>query len=424
MKTIPRFILSLLLAPLAGLTQPTAEGPLGVPALVQQILASHPELKLYEAELAAARAGVRAAGSPADPELSLEFGRRRVSDSAGVLAGEGGTWGASLTQSFEWPGRLALRKAVANRQVELAELGLARFKTALEARASALAYGLHAANTKAAAAREVADRFAALKETFLARDPAGITPVLETRVIEAAELTVQRRATEAALAARRALAELNQLRGVPLDTPLAGATARLAFHAPPETAELFAAARANNFEYRARRLELEQQGLMVRLARHERYPSISVSPYYEQARAGEKETNYGIGVSVPLPLTERSRRGVDVAEARERQAGMAVVLAERELERELLAASETFAAKAAEVARWTPDTVARFREAAELADRHYRLGAVPIGTYVELQQGYLDAVESLLDTEREALEAGFRLQELTGLELRLVEVVP
>jgi hypothetical protein len=47
--------------------------------------------------------------------------------------------------------------------------------------------------------------------------------------------------------------------------------------------------------------------------------------------------------------------------------------------------------------------VQKFREAADLADRHYRTGAVPIATYVELQNSYLDAVEALLDTQRETL---------------------
>jgi cobalt-zinc-cadmium efflux system outer membrane protein len=61
--------------------------------------------------------------------------------------------------------------------------------------------------------------------------------------------------------------------------------------------------------------------------------------------------------------------------------------------------------------------VQHFKEAADLADRHYRLGAVPISTYVELQAQYLDAVESLLDTKREALEAATRLEWLTGLPL-------
>ena len=62
-----------------------------------------------------------------------------------------------------------------------------------------------------------------------------------------------------------------------------------------------------------------------------------------------------------------------------------------------------------------------FRKAAELADRHYRLGAVPIAIYVELQKQYLEAVEALLDTRREALEAGQQIQLLTGLEFNAVQ---
>ena len=44
-----------------------------------------------------------------------------------------------------------------------------------------------------------------------------------------------------------------------------------------------------------------------------------------------------------------------------------------------------------------------------------------MATYVELQNSYLDAVEALLDTQREALEAGLKLQELTGLDFHAVE---
>ncbi len=394
-----------------------------LPALVDQIVGSHPELKFYEAELAAARAHARAAGTHEAPELSFEVGRRRLHDRAGAFEGEGTTWAVSVTQTFDWPGRLALRKAVANHDVALAELGVTRFRAALSARAFALAHGLHGAATKAAALREVADRFAALKETFLARDPAGIAPLLETRVIEAAELALQRRATAAELVARAALVELNQLRGVPLDTPLRPRAARFAFGAAPELPALLAAARANNFEFRARTLELEQQGFAVRLAQHERRPSFSVSPYVGQARAGERETTYGVGVSLPLPFTARPAAAVDAAKARERQAEAALAVAERELERTVAATAAEFTAKSAEAQRWAADAVPRFRDSAALADRHYRLGAVPIATYVELQTSYLDAVEALLDTEREAIEAGLQLQLLTGLDFAAVQTL-
>ena len=75
----------------------------------------------------------------------------------------------------------------------------------------------------------------------------------------------------------------------------------------------------------------------------------------------------------------------------------------------------------ASIGKWRPESVDEFRKAAELADRHYRLGAVPIATYVELQKQYLEAVEALLDTRREALEAGQELQRLTGLDFDAVQ---
>ena len=75
----------------------------------------------------------------------------------------------------------------------------------------------------------------------------------------------------------------------------------------------------------------------------------------------------------------------------------------------------TYEAKLREMSKWQEDSVGHFREAAELADRHYRLGAVPVSTYVELQKQYLETVESLLGTKKEALELAQQLELLTGL---------
>lgn len=395
-----------------------------MPTLVQEISANNPELKFYESEIELAKARARGAAAWNDPELSLDAGRKRVRDVTGTLAGSGTAWSVSVTHTFEWPGRLALRKAIASRQLELAELGFARFQNALSGRAHTLAYTLFAAHARASAVREVADRFAALKETFLARDPAGVTPLLETRVIEAGELALQRRATEATLEVQAALIELNQLRGAPVGAPLRVATPNLKLNDAPAIDALLTAARENNFGFRMRRVEIEQQGFEIRLARNERYPAISISPFYSQENAGERETVVGIGLSLPLPLTQRTRSAVEVAEARRKQAEVALIVAQRELEREILTAAQAFATKSAEARRWAPDSVSEFREAAELADRHYRLGAVPIATYVELQNSYLDAVEALLDTQSEALAAGLKLQQLTGLNFNPVEVTP
>jgi outer membrane protein, heavy metal efflux system len=399
-----------------------SDSSISLSALVSEITAKNPERQFYQEEITAAKAGVRLSSRLNDPEISFDVGQKNLKSSTGAKIDDGALWSVSVTQTFEWPGRISLRKAIANRQVELAELGVARFENALTARARSLAFGLYAANAKAGAIREVSDRFAALKETFLARDPAGVTPLLETRVIEASELTLQRRATEAELAVQSALIELNQLRGVEPTSTLRVAAPAMTYNTVPETSALLAAARENNFDYKMRLVELAQQGFAVSLARNERYPGISVRPFLSKDNVGDRETIIGVGLSVPLPISGRTGANVEIANSRRRQAETAVLIALRELDREVLIAAQAFATKRAESGRWTPDAALKFREAAELADRHYRLGAVPIATYVELQNSYLDAVESLLDTQSEVLAAGLKLQQLTGLEMNPVEI--
>jgi outer membrane protein, heavy metal efflux system len=404
----------------ARATTPTSQ--MTLEAVVAEVLEHNPEVNFYNTEIAAAKGEARTAATWANPELSTTIGDKRAT--GGGPAGEGVAWSVSVRQTFEWPGRIPLRKAIANQQIQLAELGLAQFKAALAARTRSVAFGLFAAQQKAAAAREVADRFHALREVLVQRDLAGITPQLELRIIEATEITMLRKASEASLAEQAALLELNQLRGQPWQQAMKVAPVDLAFTAAPEPDALLAAARADNFEIRMRQVELEQQGFKVSLAHKDRYPSFTVGPYFSREDAIERERQVGIGISMPLPLWNRNEGNVETAMARQKQAETAMYVTQRTVERQVVEQALAYQTKLTEMAKWRPESVAEFRTAAKLADRHYRLGAVPITTYVELQRQYLDAVEALLDTKREALDAGQQLELLTGLDIHAVRTIP
>ena len=386
-------------------------------ALVADVLAKNLELKFYEAEISAATGERRTAAVWQNPELSTSVGQKKIT--VGDLSDEGVAWAVSVQQTIEWPGRIPLRKAIADRQMRLAELGLERFKASLASRTRILAYNLFAAQEKSAAAAEVADRFRKLREVLVQRDPAGLTPQLETRIIEASELTLQRNATDAVLEVQAALLALNQLRGQPWTGILTVLPVKLDFRPAPDQEALLTAAQANNFELQMRRSELEQQGFKVALARRDGYPSITVAPYYSEEQAGDREQQFGVGVSLALPIWNRNKGAVATAEARRVQAETSIEVTQRDLDRRVIESALTYRTKVAEMRRWRPESVEEFRAAAELADRHYRLGAVPVATYVELQKQYLAAVEALLDTRREALEAGQLIQLLTGVEINV-----
>src|SRR6266516_4135591 len=364
-------------------------------ALVADVLEHNPELNFYRAEMAAAKGERRTAATWANPEVSTTVGQKQVR--SGGLSDEGFAWSVSVQQTFEWPGRIPLRKAIANHQIKLAVLGFDQFRAALAARARTLAFNLFAAQEKAAAAREVAERFQALREVLVQRD--------------------------AAVGAEAAMLELNQLRGQPWTNALKVESAQLSFPSVPDVDALLSATQTNNFELQMRQAELEQQGFRVSLAKNEKNPAVTVGPYLSQERAGDRETQVGVGLSLPLPLWNRNTGRIATEEARQQQAATSLLVTQRSIERQVVEKARAYQTRLSEMAKWRADSVSQFKEAAALADRHYRVGAVPIATYVELQKQYLEAVEALLDTKREALEAGQELQRLTGLEFKAVQTV-
>jgi outer membrane protein, heavy metal efflux system len=392
-------------------------------ALVRQALANNPELKFYGAEIAAAKGTVKTAGTIRNPELNTEAGYKNARDNFGGPSGEGAAWSVSVNQTFEYPGRIALRKAIAKGDVNLAELHLQQFRLTLAARVRTLAYSISIAKERSMAAREVADRFQALSDVLAQRPPAGVTPLLEARIIDGNTLNFRRQEREAVLAAKTTGAELNQLCGRPADATLQVSAGELNL-LKMSLQTLVAAARANAFDIRIRQRELAQQGFKVSLARNERFPAIAVGPYYSQENAADKEQRAGIGISLPLPLWDRNTGNIETSKAREEQAQASLFATQREVERRVTQSAATFEAKREQIAKWQTDTVATFRQAAELADRHYRLGAVALPVYVETQRQYFEIVGALQEMKKDALQAAQELEILTSVKLYREEERP
>jgi cobalt-zinc-cadmium efflux system outer membrane protein len=181
---------------------------------------------------------------------------------------------------------------------------------------------------------------------------------------------------------------------------------------------LLNSAAEHNYELRVRRSELEQQGLKVALAQNERYPTFTVGPSVSQERAGEKETIVGVAVSVPLPLWNNGQPAVTAAEARRIQAEASLQAAFREVERKVTEAWMILQTQQKRLTGWKPNALQSFAESAQLADRHYRLGAVPLSTYVEMQDKYLEAAEAINATKLEVLRAALELEELIGAPVK------
>ncbi len=366
-----------------------------IDALVTEALRRNPELNFYAAGIAAARGERRTAAQWSYPELSTNIGGIHYNDLNGNSLGTGPAWSLSATQRFEYPGRIALRKAIADRQIALAELGLENFRIALTNKVRTSAHRILIAQQKVGAAGEVAKRLGDLFSVLEQRPPAGVVPMIDMRVIQASTIVQERRGAEAARDAAVATYELNQLRGANMSTPLALANVDVNLAPIPETGVLLTWARAKNFEFRGRIVELEQNGFKVRLALNERWPAFTLGPYTRGERAVDQQLEGGIAFAMPLPFWNANRGNIATAKARQEQ---------DRVQRE-------------QMQKRRPEALRELRDATVLADENYRAGALPITTYIELQKEYLDATDALLSAQADAMASRDELQLLTGTRL-------
>jgi cobalt-zinc-cadmium efflux system outer membrane protein len=412
-KTLLKILVSFAVA---GVTPLPARAPSSTPnqitpdELAEQALERNPELNFYRAEIAAAKGQLRTVGTLANPELSTQLGYKNAHDSSGSRSGV--AFALSLSQTLEFPGRIALRRAIATGDIRLAEVGFEQFRATLIARVRALTYRLALDQEQIGLVREVAQRFRALADTLMERAPAGPAPVLETRLIDGSALTFEREAAEADLAAKEALIELNQLRGAPSDATLELHGGRLLLR-PFAVGNLVTIARAYAHDVRLRQVELQQQRFKRELARNERYPALTFGPYFSREEAADIEYQTGIGMSLPLPFWNRNRGNIETSKARVAQAQTAVVTAQREVELRVRKAA-LIVQQRRETLGKTEGGLQKFREVAESADRDFRRGAIPLATYIESQKQHLEAANAIFDAKKDALQAAQELELLTG----------
>lgn len=399
----------IVLAPFAGLAQTNS-----VEHLVAEALAHNHELQVFRTEVEAAKGQRTQAGLWKNPEVSGEYGEKRSKDLEGSLEGEGYARKISLTQTFEFPGKGSLRKAIASKNIEIAELGLSQFQISLAGQIRNLAYKYLTASSNAAAAQEISDRSTELIESLKNRKIAGGQIFLETKVIEGSLIELQKSAKEFIQERDEARIELNTLlHRQPNETLYLQAEV-----APPKVnetlSELLASALEKNYQLKIRTAEFERSKGEVSATQLDAAPDFNVGPFYSEEKARERETVIGASVSMSFPLWNWNQGNVATAKARRTQAGEEVTHARHIVLSEVSKRLRAYELILQQLTKTPSETVQQLREAADLADRQYRLGAINVQLYLEVQRQFLNAQE----IRNQAILEGWRnkldLQLLTG----------
>ncbi len=382
--------------------------------LVEATLRNNAELRSFGAEVDIAKGRRRQAGLWKNPEVSGDYGERRVKNGESAIQGEGTTRSLSIVQTFEFPGKGSLRKAIANQDVHLAELGLEQFRLALAGQVRILALQHQVAVLNAAAAEEITERSSELILLLAQRATGGSQPFLERRVIEGGLVEILAQAREFIQEREESRLELNRLMGRPANQTLNLKVTVENAPGLPAADQLVQFGLARNFQLRAHAIELEKAVNELSASKLESAPDFSVGPFYSLDHAGEREENMGFTFMVRLPLWDWNQGNIDAARARSSQADARLQDARHKVETEIARRFRSFELFRNQLEKIPGDLIANLRDAADLADRQYRLGAIHIQLYLETQRQFLIAQraynDALLGMWRDYLD----LQLLTG----------
>jgi outer membrane protein TolC len=305
-------------------------------ALVATALSRSPTVRAAMARVEGARHRAVAASAPPDPMLTAGLQNQPLGKDPTAMTSDGPdpmtmrTIGVS--QSIPYPGKLALRRRVAEREAEAGEAAVETARRLVTRDVKQAYYELAFIDE----AREVVDRnrdvLAGVIRVTDARyglGTSGQTEVLKTRgdAIRLAE-------TASDLAEQRsaALARLSALLAGTLDTAglqpaIPARIARLAMPTSPDEirftsnvlgsraagsplpplGELQDAALANSPELREHEAMIAAQAARVALARRDRLPDVDVALQYGQ-RSGGLPDMVSASVSLPLPIFARRKQ--------------------------------------------------------------------------------------------------------------------
>jgi len=310
-------------APVSTPDPAAGEDPLLL-SLVQEALARNPDLGQAKVLVAADRERIPQARALPDPTLSLGIqndGFKKIE----VGQMETSFYQVMVTQGLPWPGKRALRGAVAELGARATEVGVDRTRLTVEADVRRGYTGLLLIRSQL---RLLEDQAVFLKQAeATARSRYEVGEGAQADLLRAQLERTRLSQARARLQAqeRTALAQINRLRGAAPQDPIP--TLRTLQQLPdprPVPADFLAQAETRSPELRAARLGVEQAQRNLDLARLDRRPDFSVSAGLMPRGGLDPMWTASIGITLPLWQNNKQKRAVAEQEYRQTASGWEV----------------------------------------------------------------------------------------------------
>lgn len=375
---------------------------------IQLSLENNPGIRVLAATIASAKGEVTTVKTWDNPEVSAAPGFKAIRDpsSTEFHANFG------LEQTIEWPGKRALRRAVAEKNVAVRQIALAGFRSQLAIQVRRVYFTL-------LAVREVVvlrEQRLALARSFVdaarKKVEGGFAPEFEATKAEVEVVTAQKSLREAQGQQDAARVSLNALMGRAPDEPLAVTGTLGEEVSAPSHYTLLEQAMLRNPAIKVQEAEAERTGLSLRAVRKSRYPDLKAGPAVEY---GRDEQIVGFAVSLPLPLWDRKQGAIATATAEQDKALAELDKLRREIMSDVTRAALNLQAAKESLAFYKPELRHKLQSGLEAAGQSYAEGRTPFLLYLESQRAYFDTQADYFETLQKLFEARAELESALGV---------
>ncbi len=390
---------------------PTGE-KLTLLAAIAEAVAQSPALRVIEADIDAARGEVQTAGIRPNPELTFAPGIKRVREGADSHHEFKGT--LELSRTFLFPGKRELLVSIAERNVELRQLGIEGLRFQLTAAVRKAFNELLVAQSIAGLRQQQIESAEVFQQAAQKRAESGYASDFEA-VKSQGEVINARKLLQAATGRiSAARVELSLLLGrdpsVSLEVTGTLDEAGLARPLP----ELIVRALAENPSLRVQAMQAEIAGLNVRKARLVRKPDFTAGPALDYSKS---EQVLGLSVTVALPGKNYGQGEILTATAEQRK-----VLAETERLRREITGAVTIAATQLENARaqlalYPPAYLEQLKAVVAQAEQSYAANATSLLIYLDAKRTYFDTLADYREAIANVATSRAELESAVGAPL-------
>lgn len=389
---------------------------------VTYALRNNGDLETFRHEQPIRQAGQVRAGQLPNPVLELE-------GATGAMTGSSAENSVSLgiSQEFSTAGKRARRRALADHDLELYRWQLADRERLLTTEVKIAFYDA----LLAAQQSGLADQAIAINRQLLniagERLAAGDIPELELNLVKVELARSNAVKTERAGAEDERLTRLGALIGLrPTEAPAVAGTLEPRATVAMTLSDLQQRARSSRPDLKALATEKARGEADILLAEAEGIPNLTAglvlrrdTTSMEVGGIEGKDTavTVGLRLSMPLPVFDKNRAGIQEAGARRNVADTRFAAAMKNIEREVESAYTTFLNSDKVLALYRTDILPQLEENLKLTEEAYRLGEVGIVVVIQEQKKFFEVKEAHLAALHNRQAALARLEAAVASEL-------